>query len=150
MLSTIHVYNSSDKKYNLIKIKTLTLSTVVNNKNRSPTSNRFFDLCFSLFSAMTELLTEHNRSYSQKYLTYAQHLFISFSKLIYNHLYIWQLKLSTTVHIPCSLLNVEYSDVNRIKLTRIDMIYQKLNTENFPQLNIVCTFAIVKKSLIIN
>ena len=138
------------KKYNLIKIKTLTLSTVVNNKNRSPTSNRFFDLCFSLFSAMTELLTEHNRSYSQKYLTYAQHLFISFSKLIYNHLYIWQLKLSTTVHIPCSLLNVEYSDINRIKLTRIDMIYQKLNTENFPQLNIVCTFAIVKKSLIIN
>ena len=150
MLSTIHVYNSSDKKYNLIKIKTLTLSTVVNNKNRSPTSNRFFDLCFSLFSAMTELLTEHNRSYSQKYLTYAQHLFISFSKLIYKHLYIWQLKLSTTVHIPCSLLNVEYSDANRIKLTRIDMIYQKLNTENFPQLNIVCTFAIVKKSLIIN
>ena len=138
------------KKYNLIRIKTLTLSTVVNNKNRSPTSNRFFDLCFSLFSAMTELLTEHNRSYSQKYLTYAQHLFISFSKLIYNHLYIWQLKLSTTVHIPCSLLNVEYSDINRIKLTRIDMIYQKLNTENFPQLNIVCTFAIVKKSLIIN
>ena len=150
MLSTIHVYNSSDKKYNLIKIKTLTLSTVVNNKNRSPTSNRFFDLCFSLFSAKTELLTEHNRSYSQKYLTYAQHLFISFSKLIYNHLYIWQLKLSTTVHIPCSLLNVEYSDAIRIKLTRIDMIYQKLNTENFPQLNIVCTFAIVKKSLIIN
>ena len=135
MLSTIYVYNSSDKKYNLIRIKTLTLSTVVNNKNRSPTSNR---------------LTEHNRSYSQKYLTYAQHLFISFSKLIYNHLYIWQLKLSTTVHIPCSLLNVEYSDINRIKLTRIDMIYQKLNTENFPQLNIVCTFAIVKKSLIIN
>ena len=30
------------------------------------------------------------------------------------------------------------------------MIYQKLNTENFPQLNIVCTFATVKKSLIIN
>ena len=66
MLSTIHVYNSSDKKYNLIKIKILTLSTVVNNKNKSSTSNRFFDLCFSLFSAMTELLTEHNRGYSQK------------------------------------------------------------------------------------
>ncbi len=27
------------------------------------------------------------------------------------------------------------------------MIYQKLNTENFPQLNIVCTFAYRKKEI---